>query len=133
MSGKAFAAIPIETELIVEQILDGAFAVHRALGPGLLESVYETCLCRELAKRGIQFQRQLDLPISYDGLRLESGLRIDLVVADHIVVELKATEHHQSLYEAQLLTYLKLSNLRLGLLINFNVPLLKDGIRRIVR
>jgi GxxExxY protein len=133
MTSKSFDPIPDETEVVVEQILDGAFAVHRALGPGLLESVYEICLCRELAKRNLLFIRQLEIPIQYDGLRLESGLRIDLLVADRVVVELKATELHQSLFEAQLLTYLKLAERRMGLLINFNVPLLKDGIRRVVR
>lgn len=121
-----------ETEAIAEAILDGAFAVHRALGPGLLETVYEVCLCRELSKRGLTFERQLQLPVVYDGLRLDAGLRIDLLVAQRVVVELKAVEKHLPLYEAQLLTYLKLTGHRVGLLINFNVPLLKDGIKRVV-
>ena len=112
--------------------MDAAFKVHKTLGPGLLESVYETCMCHELAKRGLAFQRQLSLPINYDTIRLEAGLRIDLLVEKQVVVELKASEGMIPLYEAQLLTYLKLTNLRIGLLINFNVPLIKDGIRRIV-
>jgi GxxExxY protein len=108
--------------------LDAAFAVHRALGPGLIESVYEACLCHELSKRHVAFQRQLALPVLYDGVRLDAGLRIDLLVADEVVVELKAVERITPLFEAQLLTYLKLAGKRLGLLINFNVAMLKDGI-----
>lgn len=83
----AFNPVPSETEAIVTQIMDGAFAVHRALGPGLLESVYEACLCHELAKKGLPFQRQVAFPVIYDGLRLETGLRIDLLVAESVVVE----------------------------------------------
>ncbi len=111
-------------------VLDSAFAVHRALGPGLLESVYETCLCHVLSKRRVAFQRQLALPVLYDGVRLDAGLRIDLLVADDVIVELKAVERMTSLFEAQLLTYLRLTGKRLGLLINFNVEMLKDGITR---
>ena len=112
-------------------MVDAALTVHTALGPGLLESVYETCLCRELAAREIEYRTQVTLPIEYKGVRLESGLRLDLVVADSVIVELKAVEKMLPVFEAQLLTYLKLARLRLGSLINFNTPLLKTGIKRI--
>jgi GxxExxY protein len=121
-----------QTEQIAATVLDAAFQVHRALGPGLLESVYEVCLCRELTKRNISFQCQPSLPVIYDGELLEAGLRLDLLVADSVIVELKSVEKMIPLYEAQLLTYLKLSRKRLGLLIKFNVALLKDGIKRLV-
>jgi GxxExxY protein len=98
----------------------------------LLESVYEVCLCHELANRAIPFQRQLVLPVVYDGVRLDAGLRLDLLVAESVIVELKSVEKHHPVFEAQVLTYLKLTGLRLGLLINFNVPLIKDGIKRLV-
>lgn len=98
-----------------------------------MESIYEACLAHELSLRNIPFQTQVSLPIQYKDLKLESALRLDLLVADSLVVELKATERMLPLYEAQLLTYLKLSGLRLGLLINFNVGIIKDGIKRIVR
>ncbi|MGH8768600.1 MAG: GxxExxY protein [Burkholderiales bacterium] len=113
-------------------IVDAAFRVHTTLGPGLLESVYEQCLCHELRKRNVRFEAQVNLPIIYDDMRIDSGLRLDLLVEDQIIVELKATEKMVPLFEAQLLTYLKLTGKRLGLLINFNVPLIRDGIRRIV-
>ena len=107
--------------------------MHRALGPGLVESVYEACLCHELSQRGVAFERQVALPIMYREMRLESGLRIDLLVQEYVIVELKAVEKLIPLFDAQLLTYLKLSGKRLGLLMNFNVLLLKDGIKRLVR
>ena len=129
---KTHEPIPEETEKIATAVLDCAFKVHRALGPGLLESVYETCMAHELKQRGIEFESQLSLPIIYDGIKLDSGLRIDLLVAGQVIVELKATEKPNPLFEAQIMTYLKLANLRLGLLINFNVKFLKDGIKRIV-
>lgn len=124
--------IPEATERIAAVVIDAAFAVHRALGPGLLESVYEACLCHELSKRNIPFRSQVSLPVVYDSLRLDAGLRLDLVVGDAVIVELKAVEKNNPLFEAQLLTYLKLTGHRLGLLINFNVPLLRDGIKRMV-
>ena len=127
-----YEPIPPETERTAALVIEAAFRVHRALGPGLLESVYEACLCHELTKLGVPFQRQVDLPIVYDGKRLESGLRIDVLVANCVEVELKAVETMIPLYEAQMLTYLKLTNQRLGLLINFNVQRLKDGIKRLV-
>jgi len=124
--------IPERTEWIAKRLVDAAYKVHKALGPGLLESVYESCLCHELTKRRIPFQRQLDQPVVYDGIRLDAGLRLDLLVDECVIVELKAVEKHNALFEAQLLTYLKLTGHRLGLLINFNVELIKDGINRMV-
>jgi GxxExxY protein len=127
-----FPPITEEDERLAAAVVDAALKVHKALGPGLLESVYEACLCHELAQRGIPFQSQVALPVVYEGQRLDAGLRLDLLVANRVIVELKAVELMQSLYEAQLLTYLKLSGLRLGLLINFNVPRIRDGIKRMV-
>jgi GxxExxY protein len=127
-----FERIPDRTEQVVKLVLDAAFRFHRTLGPGLLESVYEACLCHELRKLELPFQRQLVIPIVYDGLRIDAGLRLDLLVDDCVIVELKAVESLTPLYDAQLLTYLKLANQRLGLLLNFNVSLLKDGVKRIV-
>ena len=124
--------LPIATERVATAIRDGAFAVHRALGPGLLESVYEVCLCHELKQRSMAFTSQTSLPIVYDGIRLDAGLRLDLLVENRVVVELKAVESLLPLFDAQVLTYLRLTGMRLGLLINFNVPLLKEGIRRII-
>lgn len=123
---------PPETEQIATQIVDAAFKVHFALGHGLLESVYEACLLDELKSRNMTAQRQVALPIVYEGLRIDSGLRLDLLVEDRVVVELKAAEKFLPVFDAQLLTYLKLSGHRLGLLINFNVPRIKNGIRRII-
>jgi GxxExxY protein len=123
--------IPPETEAIAEAIVDSAIHVHKALGPGLLESVYEACLCHEFGKRQLRFKRQLVLPVVYDGMTIDSGLRLDLLVENVVIVELKAIEQMLPLYQAQLLTYLKLSGKRVGLLINFNVPVLKDGIKRV--
>jgi GxxExxY protein len=127
---KEFDPIPERVEQVAAQVIDSALKVHRALGPGLLESVYETCLAHELAKRGLTFECQLHLPVVYDGVRLDAGLRIDVLVENCVVVEVKAVERLLPVCEAQLLTYLKLTGKRLGLLINFNVPLLKDGIKR---
>lgn len=117
---------------ITEKVIGAAIEVHRHLGPGLLESAYEECLCFELNHRGLRFQRQLASPIRYKEILLESSYRIDLLVEDCIVVEVKSVESMVAVHAAQLLTYLKLSNKRVGLLINFNVPLLKDGVRRVV-
>ncbi|MBX9790399.1 MAG: GxxExxY protein [Pirellulales bacterium] len=127
-----FEPIAAETERVAAAVMDAAFKVHRALGPGLLESVYEACLCHELVRHGIAFERQLSLPVVYEGVRLDAGLRLDLLVANLVIVELKAVEHLIPLYEAQVLTYLKLTGKRLGLLINFNSPKLKDGFKRLV-
>jgi len=130
--GNNFAPVSPELDRLAKEVVDAAFKVHSALGPGLLESVYEICLAHELKKRGLESQTQLAFPISYDGLQLDSGLRVDLLVEGELVVELKAVETMLPLFEAQLLTYLKLANKRLGLLINFNVPKIKDGIKRII-
>src|SRR5258706_12791186 len=102
------------------------------MGPGLLEAVYEVCLCHELTLRKIAFRSQLMLPVSYKDLRLEAGLRLDLLVADSVIVELKSVQRIEPVFEAQLLSYLKLTGIRVGLLINFNVPLITDGIFRVV-
>jgi GxxExxY protein len=115
---------------VTEAIIGAAIEVHRTLGPGLLESAYEECLCHELRLRGIPFERQRPLPVTYKGLDLECGYRLDLLVHDAVVVEIKAVEALQPIHEAQLLTYLKLGGWKVGLLINFNVPILKNGIRR---
>ncbi len=125
-----YEPIPSDVEETAKEIVDAAMAVHMALGPGLLESVYEVCLCHELAQRGIAFESQVPLPISYKGVKLEAGLRLDLLVNQKVIVELKAVENTQPVHEAQLLTYLKLTGLRLGLLLNFNSALLRDGIKR---
>ena len=118
--------------LLSEQIIGSAIEVHKALGPGLLESAYESCLCHELKLRSIPFERQVELPVSYKGVKLDAGYRIDLVVNGLIVVELKAVERLEAIHEAQLLTYLRLSNHWLGLLINFNVAQMRFGIKRLV-
>jgi len=120
----------MELNRITEQIIGAAIEVHRALGPGLLESAYEECLCRELSLREIPFERQRPLPVEYKGTTLDCGYRLDLLVMGTVVVEIKAVESIEPIHEAQLLTYLKLGGWKLGLLINFNVPVLKDGIRR---
>lgn len=124
--------IPAETERVAAAVIEAAFRVRRALGPGLLESVYEGCLCYELSKMKIPFQRQLDLPVVYEEVKLATGLRFDILADDCVIVELKAVEKMISLYQAQTLTHLKLTGKRLGLLINFNVTQLKDGITRVV-
>ncbi|MBI3319201.1 MAG: GxxExxY protein [Candidatus Omnitrophica bacterium] len=120
----------MELNKLTEQIIGGAIEVHKALGPGLLESAYEECLCKELDLRGIPFERHWPLPVEYKGARLDCGYRLDLLVESAVVVEIKAVAAIEPIHEAQLLTYLKLGGWKLGLLINFNVPVLKDGIRR---
>jgi GxxExxY protein len=120
-----------ENELSNE-IIGAAIEVHRHLGPGLLESAYEQCLCRELSERGIPFQRQLPLPLQYKGVSLDCGYRLDIVVDNRVILELKAIGALEPIHTAQVLTYLKLSGYKLGLLINFNVPALKHGIKRVV-
>jgi GxxExxY protein len=114
------------------EIYDVAFKIHRSLGAGLLESVYEKCFCHELSIRNIPFKRQVNVPIVYEDLKLEDGLRIDILVNETIIVELKAQENYHPVWEAQLLSYLKLTGLRLGYLINFHTPLIKDGIKRMI-
>jgi len=121
-----------ELDQIARSVVDSVFCVHQALGPGLLESVYQACLCEELRSRRISFQEQVCLPIKYRSLRLDGGLRLDLLVSDSIIVELKSVLRMEPIFKAQLLSYLRLSGLRLGFLVNFNVALIKDGICRIV-
>lgn len=119
----------IDKEL-TDKILGSAIEVHRCLGPGLLESTYQACLCRELTLRKVPFEQQVILPVEYKGVQIECGYRLDLVVDGKVVVELKAIDEIHPVHEAQLLTYLKLGGYHVGLLINFNVPVLKNGIRR---
>ena len=116
-----------------ERVIGAAIEVHRQLGPGLLESAYEECLCFELKQRGIGHRRQVPLPVEYKEVRLECGYRMDLVVEEQLVVEIKAIERFLPIHEAQMLTYLKLSGLKVGLLLNFNSVALKEGLRRVVR
>ena len=117
---------------LTEKIIGAAIEVHKALGPGLLESTYEGCLEHELSLAGISFERQVPLPVSYKSLQLDCGYRLDFLIEKMVVLELKAVEGLQPIHEAQLLTYLKLGGWPIGLLINFNVPVLKNGIKRMV-
>lgn len=121
-----------ELNVVTGQIVDSAVAVHMALGPGLLESVYETCLSYELRTRGLEVKRQVALPVLYKQVRLDAGYRIDLLVNSAVIVELKTVDKLLPIHDAQLLSYLRLNDNRVGLLINFHVPLLKDGIGRMV-
>ena len=118
------------TESVAKQLVDSAIEVHRVLGPGLLESVYQACLIHTLRKRGLRVESQIELPILFDGVRIDSGLRLDLLIEDRIIVELKAVEVLHPVHFSQLMTYLRLSGRRLGFLINFNVPKLVDGLNR---
>jgi GxxExxY protein len=117
---------------ITRKIIGAAIEVHKKLGPGLLESAYEECLCCEMQLRGIEFKRQVPLSLNYKGVVLDCGYRLDLLVEDKVIVELKSIEGLEPIHEAQMLTYLKLRNAWLGLIINFNVIMLKDGVRRLV-
>ena len=125
--------LPPEIEAVSTVLIDSAFKVHQSLGPGLLESVYQTCLCIELDNRGVAYETQVPIPIIYEGVDAGTGLRLDLLVEKNLIVEIKALEQLLPIHQSQLLTYLKLANLRLGLLINFNVILFKQGIKRIIR
>jgi GxxExxY protein len=123
--------IPDDVNAVAQLVVDAAFRVHSTLGPGLLERVYEACLAHELRKRGVEVNTQIELPVFYDDVRLDAGMRIDLLVAGKLLIELKAVEMILPVHKAQILTYLKLTGHRLGLLINFNVPIIKNGIVRI--
>jgi GxxExxY protein len=123
---------PRENDLLSEKIIGFAIEVHRQLGPGLLESAYEECLCYELGQANIDVQRQVPLPVVYKSVKLDCGYRLDLVVDTRIIIELKTVERLLPIHEAQLLTYMKLSRIRTGLLLNFNTAVLKDGIRRLM-
>ncbi len=122
----------MELNDLTSQVIGAAIEIHKVLGPGLLESVYEECLCHELSLRNIVYKRQLKLPVTYKGVKLDCGYRIDVLVSESVIVEIKTVDTLQPIHEAQLLTYLKITGLKVGLLINFNVLILKDGIKRIV-
>jgi GxxExxY protein len=117
-------------EDLTEKIIGAAIEVHKALGPGLMESTYEECLCHELALRGLKFKRQLPVPVVYKGVRLDCGYKLDLLVEEIVILELKCVDRISSVHEAQLLTYLKLVNKPVGFVINFNVPILRNGFLR---
>ncbi len=119
-------------EELTGQICGAAIEVHKHIGPGLLESAYEECLCHEFNLRGLQFDRQVSLPVEYKGIKLDCGYRLDIVVDNQVIVELKSVESIMPVHQAQLLTYLKLSEKRVGLLLNFNVDVMKNGLTRIV-
>jgi GxxExxY protein len=128
-----FKELPEQTETIAKEVVDIAVKIHKELGPGLLESVYEECFCHELTKRNIDFKRQRYIDIIYDDdLILQKALKLDILINDEIIIELKAQENPHPIWKAQLLSHLKLANIRLGFLINFHVPLMKDGIKRII-
>ena len=128
-----FEPLSPELEAIGKKIVDAAYTVHKRLGPGLLEKVYEVCFCYELEKRGLKFLKQIDIPIVYDQLIFDEGLRLDVLVEDQIICELKAVDIINPIWEAQVLSHLKLTNNRLGYLINFNVVNIGNGIKRLIR
>jgi len=128
----SYAPISDREGCIAQAIVASAYAVHSALGPGLLENIYEVCFCHELTKRGLSYHRQVAVPIVYDGIMFDEGLRLDVLVEELVICELTAVETMNPVFVAQLLTQLKLTRKRLGLLINFNVPLIKHGIKRVV-
>jgi len=128
----SFTLLSEKEERIARKIVDAAYAVHKTLGPGLLEKVYEVCFCHEISKRRLEYQRQVDIPIIYDGITFNEGLRLDVLVEELIICELKAVDEMNPVWEAQLLSHLKLTGKRLGFLINFNVPVIKKGIKRII-
>ena len=121
-----------EEERLGREIVDAAYAVHRNLGPGLLEHIYEVCFCHELSKRGLSFRRQVSVPIVYDGIKFDEGLWLDVLVEELVICELKAVETMNPVFVAQLLTQLKLTGKHLGFLIDFTVPVIKQGIKRVV-
>ena len=127
-----FEPITEEIESIGKKIVDAAYTIHKELGPGLLEKIYEICFCPELEKRGLRYRRQVDIPIVYDGLTFKEGLRLDVLVEDCIICELKALETVNPVWDTQILSHLKLTNKRLGFLINFNVTNIGHGIKRFV-
>lgn len=122
----------LELGRITGEIVDAAIKVHMALGPGLLESAYEACMCVELRRRGLRLRQQLKMPVLYEGLRIDIGYRIDLLVEESVVIEMKAVKRLLPVHEAQLLSYLRLSDRKVGLLLNFHAPLMRDGIKRMV-
>jgi GxxExxY protein len=128
----SFVKLSDEEEAIAKAIVNAAFKVHSELGPGLLEKVYEVCLSHELRKEGYSVARQIDISIEYDGITFDEGLRLDLLIDNKVIVEIKAVDQVNPVWQAQVLSHLKLTGLRLGFLINFNVPLIKEGIKRFV-
>lgn len=128
---KSYLALSQREEELGRAVVDCAYKVHKSLGPGLLERVYEICFCIELEKKGIVYKRQTDVPIVYDGITLNEYLRLDVLVEDTVICELKSAEYNP-VWDAQLLSYLKIVNKRLGFLINFNVPYIREGIRRFI-
>lgn len=132
-SRKNFEPISEELELLGKKVVDAAYTVHKNLGPGLLEKVYEICFCHELEKKGLTYKRQIDIPIVYDNLTFEEGLRLDVLVENEIICELKALDTVNPVWEAQILSHLKITKKRLGYLINFNVANIGQGIRRFVK
>jgi len=131
-TAKDFKPLTEREVWLTTQIMDICFSIHKTLGPGLLESVYEKCFCYELEKRKIPFIKQKAVQIIYDNLIIDEGLRIDILIEDLIIIELKAQENHHPVWEAQLLSYLKLTSKRLGYILNFHVPLMKNGIKRMI-
>ncbi|MBU0474042.1 MAG: GxxExxY protein [Bacteroidetes bacterium] len=127
-----FSPLSKREEEIAKLIVNSAYTVHKNLGPGLLERVYEVCFCHELNKRGLKCKRQIDVPIEYDGIKFDEGFRLDVLVEDSIICELKAVENPNPVWISQLLSHLKLTKNRLGFLINFNVPIIKNGIKRLI-
>ena len=132
MLNKKFEPIPEELENIGKKIVDAAYLVSKSLGPGLLEKVYEICFCHELAKKELKYLRQIDIPIVYDGITFREGLRLDVLVEDKIICEIKAVDLINQVWEAQVLSHLKLTDKRLGYLINFNVVNIGHGIKRFI-
>ena len=131
MRGRIMVNHLMDINKLTGEVIGAAIEVHKILGPGLLESAYEECLCHELRLRAIHFERQKALPIEYKGVTLDCGYRLDVVVENKLILELKAAEALEPIHEAQLLTYLKLTGIKMGLLINFNVPMLRQGIKRL--
>lgn len=129
---KIFKPLSETEERIGKAIVGSAYTVHKTLGPGLLEKVYEVCFVHELKKKGLNVQRQIDIPISYDGIVFDEGLRLDVLVENLAVCELKAVDQVNPVWQAQIISHLKLTNIRLGYLINFNVPIIKEGIKRFI-
>jgi GxxExxY protein len=127
-----FVPISDRENWISREVINISFIIHKKLGPGLLESVYEKCFCNELEQRKIMYQRQKNVPLIYNNIFLDDGLKIDILIEDLVIIELKAQDVYHPVWEAQLLSYLKLTDKRLGFLINFHVPLMKNGIKRMV-
>jgi GxxExxY protein len=127
-----YTALTLQEEIIGKAVVNAAYIVHKELGPGLLEKVYEACFCHVLSKEGFKVKRQIDVPIVFDNIYFPEGLRLDVIINDLVICELKAVDIVNPVWEAQLLSHLKLSKKRLGFVINFNVPLIKNGIKRMV-